>query len=298
MFFGLTNSPATFQTIMDMIFHKQIMHRTLTVYMDDIAVHTKRKPNELEEQHLERHKELIREMLTILCKHDLYLNIEKCQFEQKRGQLPGSACRGKMHQHERSQGWESQRLEATTKCNRSVTLLGIHGVLSLLYQRVLINSMTPPRPNEEDHLLALGRWPSESLWRTQNQDVQLTDLNEPWPIKNVLPSDWCIFDRSRSGTNSRSWRIQETQTGCLLLMHLLASRIKLWHLWKGILSGHQGDWKLEGPPHMDRKALHHWNRPQEPDILEGTQEVDRKDCVMAWKALGLQLQNRAHCRQE
>jgi len=50
--------------------------------MDDTAVHTKRKPKESEEQHLEQHRELVREMLTILCKHDLYLNIEKCQFKQ------------------------------------------------------------------------------------------------------------------------------------------------------------------------------------------------------------------------
>jgi uncharacterized protein YaaR (DUF327 family) len=95
MFFRLTNSPATFQTIMDMIFHKQIMRRTLTVYMDDIAVHTKRKPNKSEEQHLERHKELIREMLTILCKHDLYLNIEKCQFEQNEVNYLGVCVGGK-----------------------------------------------------------------------------------------------------------------------------------------------------------------------------------------------------------
>ena len=41
MFFGLTNSPATFQTMMDTIFREQIARGTLTVYMDDIAVHTK-----------------------------------------------------------------------------------------------------------------------------------------------------------------------------------------------------------------------------------------------------------------
>jgi len=52
MFFRLTNSPATFQTMIDTIFHEQIMRGTLTVYMDDIAVHTKWKPEELEEQHL------------------------------------------------------------------------------------------------------------------------------------------------------------------------------------------------------------------------------------------------------
>jgi hypothetical protein len=82
MFFSLTNSPATFQTMMDTIFQKQIACRTLTVYMDDIAVHTKREPNKTEEQHLERHRRLIREMLTILRQNDLYLNINKCQFEQ------------------------------------------------------------------------------------------------------------------------------------------------------------------------------------------------------------------------
>jgi hypothetical protein len=68
--------------MMDTIFREQIMHGTLTVYMDDIVVHTKRKPNESEEQHLKHHRELVREMLTILHKHNLYLNIEKCQFEQ------------------------------------------------------------------------------------------------------------------------------------------------------------------------------------------------------------------------
>jgi len=50
--------------------------------MDNIAVYTKWKPDKSEEQHLEQHRGLVREMLTILHKHDLYLNIKKCQFEQ------------------------------------------------------------------------------------------------------------------------------------------------------------------------------------------------------------------------
>jgi len=84
-----------FQTMMDTIFHKQIMHGTLTVYMDNIAVHTKWKQDESEEQHLKWHRELIREMLTILCNHDLYLNIEKCQFEQTKVNYPGIWVGGK-----------------------------------------------------------------------------------------------------------------------------------------------------------------------------------------------------------
>jgi hypothetical protein len=95
MFFGLTNSPATFQTMMDTVFHEQIARGTLTVYMDDIAVHTKREPNETKEQHLERHRRLVREMLMILRQNDLYLNIDKCQFEQSEVDYLGVRVGGK-----------------------------------------------------------------------------------------------------------------------------------------------------------------------------------------------------------
>ncbi len=49
MFFGLTNSPATFQMMMNMIFRREIMQGWLSVYMDDLAIHTKRKQGESEE---------------------------------------------------------------------------------------------------------------------------------------------------------------------------------------------------------------------------------------------------------
>ncbi len=67
---------------MDMIFREQITRRTLMVYIDNIVVHTRRNPGKTEAQHLERHRGLVREMLTILRKNDLFLNINKCQFEQ------------------------------------------------------------------------------------------------------------------------------------------------------------------------------------------------------------------------
>ncbi len=82
MFFGLTNSPATFQTMMDTIFREQIAQETPMVYMDNIAIHTKRENNKTEAQHLTRHHQLVREMLTILWRNDLFLNINKCQFEK------------------------------------------------------------------------------------------------------------------------------------------------------------------------------------------------------------------------
>src|SRR5258708_10326373 len=51
MFFRLTNSPATFQMMMNTIFCKQVAQGWLSVYMDDLAIHTKRCPGETEEEH-------------------------------------------------------------------------------------------------------------------------------------------------------------------------------------------------------------------------------------------------------
>ena len=40
MFFGLTNSPATFQAMMNTIFANEMAQGWLTIYMDDMAIHT------------------------------------------------------------------------------------------------------------------------------------------------------------------------------------------------------------------------------------------------------------------
>jgi hypothetical protein len=51
MFFGLTNSPATFQTMMNTIFASEVAEGWLTIYMDDMAIHTKPRNFESDDQH-------------------------------------------------------------------------------------------------------------------------------------------------------------------------------------------------------------------------------------------------------
>ena len=80
MFFGLTNSPATFQEMMNKIFRMEVAQGWLSVYMDDIAIHTKPSNRELEQQHELWHKQLIHQVLEKLEMHDLYLKPEKCEF--------------------------------------------------------------------------------------------------------------------------------------------------------------------------------------------------------------------------
>ena len=82
MFFGLTNSPATFQTMMNTIFRDLIDEGSVTIYMDDIAIHTGPKKGESNQEHRQRHRNLVRQVLQRLRDHDLHLNPEKCTFEQ------------------------------------------------------------------------------------------------------------------------------------------------------------------------------------------------------------------------
>src|SRR5271156_4887865 len=74
MFFGLTNSPATFQTMMDGIFNKLITDGVVVVYLDDILIFTKL---------LEEHREVTRKVMDLLQKHNLFLKPEKCEFERQ-----------------------------------------------------------------------------------------------------------------------------------------------------------------------------------------------------------------------
>jgi len=83
MFFSLTNSPATFQMMMNTIFRTEVAQGWLSVYMDDIAIHTKQENHETEQQHIQQHCQYIHHMLNKLKQNGLYLKPEKCDFEQK-----------------------------------------------------------------------------------------------------------------------------------------------------------------------------------------------------------------------
>src|SRR5882724_4747367 len=74
MFFSLTNSPTTFQMMMNNIFKELIDEGVVTIYMDNILIfggHTR-----------EQHHKIVVQVLDILHKHCLYLKAEKCTFEQ------------------------------------------------------------------------------------------------------------------------------------------------------------------------------------------------------------------------
>src|ERR1700760_4259924 len=73
MFFGLCNSPAAFQRMMNEYFRDMINEKWIVIYMDDILIMAK-TPKELEER--------TKRVLQCLKDKDLFLKLEKCKFNQ------------------------------------------------------------------------------------------------------------------------------------------------------------------------------------------------------------------------
>src|SRR5712672_974763 len=81
MFFGLTNSPATFQMMMNTIFEEELREGWLIIYMDDMLIATHDNP--------EFHRKCVHRILHKLLINDLYLKPQKCVFEQKQIEFLG-----------------------------------------------------------------------------------------------------------------------------------------------------------------------------------------------------------------
>ena len=84
MLFGLTNSPATFQALMNTIFVDLVAAGQVAVYLDDILIYS---PT------LEEHHRITHEVLRRLRAHDLYLRPEKCEFNQEEVEYLGLIIR-------------------------------------------------------------------------------------------------------------------------------------------------------------------------------------------------------------
>ena len=80
MFFGLTNSPATFQAMMNELLRDLINTEKVAVFIDDVIVGT-----EIEEGH----DELVAEVIKRLEENDLYVKPEKCKWKVREVEFLG-----------------------------------------------------------------------------------------------------------------------------------------------------------------------------------------------------------------
>ena len=68
--FGLTNAPATFMCLMNVIFH-QYLDKFVLIFIDDILIYSKNR---------EEHEEHLRLGIQVLREHQLYAKFSKCDF--------------------------------------------------------------------------------------------------------------------------------------------------------------------------------------------------------------------------
>jgi len=69
MYFGLTNSLVTFQTMMNDLFQDMINQKNMAIFIDDIIVATDTKKG---------HNELVEEVLKRLEENNLFIKPERC----------------------------------------------------------------------------------------------------------------------------------------------------------------------------------------------------------------------------
>ena len=72
MFFGMMNSPATFQAMMNKILRDMINEGKVVVFVDDVLVGTETE---------EGHDKIVEEILKRLEENDLYIKPEKCVWK-------------------------------------------------------------------------------------------------------------------------------------------------------------------------------------------------------------------------
>ena len=70
MFFGLTNSPVTFQAMMNELLWDLINMEKVAAFIDDVIIGTEGE---------EEHDKLVKEVIKRLEENDLYVKLEKCK---------------------------------------------------------------------------------------------------------------------------------------------------------------------------------------------------------------------------
>jgi len=75
MFFGMTNSPATFQVMMNGILRDLINEGKVAMFVDDVLVRTETEKG---------HDEIVEEILRRLEENDLYVKLEKYVWKARK----------------------------------------------------------------------------------------------------------------------------------------------------------------------------------------------------------------------
>ena len=132
MFFGLCNSPAMFQTMMNEIFAN--MEDVMVVYIDDIMIFTKGS--------LAEHQAKVKEVLQHLCDNNLFACPKKCSFDKMEVEYLG------MFVNRDSIRMDDSKVKAIMDWPAPTTVRGVRSFLGLanFYRRFIKDYATLAKP--------------------------------------------------------------------------------------------------------------------------------------------------------
>ena len=129
MFFGMCNSPATFQAMMDEIYKEEVEENKVIVYMDDVMGFS---------DTIEDLMETERRVLGKARTNDLFFKAKKCAFRKEEIDYLGLIIReGKIMMDPAKLKGIMNGLAYTDNCETSTILPRIWKLLSSIHQRIL-----------------------------------------------------------------------------------------------------------------------------------------------------------------
>ncbi|ESK81723.1 reverse transcriptase-rnase h-integrase [Moniliophthora roreri MCA 2997] len=159
MFFGLSNSPATFQAFMNDILSDFIDEGWCVVYMDDILLFSKDQTE---------HRERTERLMHRLKKHDLFLKPEKCEFDVTEVVFLGMVIRPNYITMNpvKLAGIADWELPQTV---RGARILGIRELLQEVHREICAVDKTDERPTAKESEVRLELRVSNSLRSPQSE---------------------------------------------------------------------------------------------------------------------------------
>ncbi len=145
MFFGLTNSLAMFQMMMDDIFCKEIAQGWLKIYMDNLIIAS--------EDDEEIHQQWVDQVLYKIKLHNLFLKAKKCSFHKKQVKYLGMIIgQGKVEM-------DPVKVEGIAKWPIPVMVKDVHSFLGFcnFYKSFIANFLAIAQPLN-DLMKKLHQW--------------------------------------------------------------------------------------------------------------------------------------------
>ena len=257
--FGLTNSLATFQTMMNDIFHDMIAEGVVCVYLDDILIFTKT---------LLEHQTITWRVLKCLREYNLCLKREECEFEWTQIEYLGVIV---------SEGTVEMDLVKVSGVSEWLEPWNKREVQSFVR---FINFYQWFIKDFSHHVCALFDLTKKDVrwqWGVRASLFQLTQGADHLCACPCLPQwppplpywgwlFWCSHWSSVIPADLiREW--WKMAPNCLLLQESQPGRVELWDPWQGDVSHYPSTRGMAALPW--RHAMSVWNldRPQKPWVL-------------------------------